>query len=62
MITNENYLILVIKELSKRLFFLAYRDRGGANRVRAGSYRRCFLPTVKIENYNIEIDGRNFYD
>ena len=21
-----------------------------------------FLPRVKIENYNIEIDGRNFYD
>ena len=21
-----------------------------------------FLPRIKIENYNIEIDGRNFYD
>ena len=46
----------------KRLFVLACRDRGGANRVTAGSHRRYFLPRVKIENYNIEIDGRNFYD
>ena len=46
----------------KRLFVLAYRDRGGANRVTTDSYRRYFLPKVKIENYNIEIDGRNFYD
>ena len=46
----------------KQLFVLAYRDRGGANRVTADSHRRYFLPIVKIENYNIEIDGRNFYD
>ena len=24
--------------------------------------KKYFLPRVKIENYNIEIDGRNFYD
>ena len=46
----------------KRLFIFAYRDRGGANRVTADSHRKYFLPRVKIENYNIEIDGRNFYD
>ena len=46
----------------KRLFVLAYRDHGGANRVTADSHRRYFLPRVKIINYNIEIDGRNFYD
>ena len=46
----------------KRLFVLAYRDQGGANRVTADSHRSYFLPRVKIENYNIEIDGRNFYD
>ena len=46
----------------KRLFVLAYRDRGGANRVTANSYRRYFLSRIKIGNYNIEIDGRNFYD
>ena len=26
------------------------------------SYRKYFLPRVKIKHYNIEIDGRNFYD
>ena len=45
-----------------RLFVLAYRDCGGANRVTADSQRRYFLPRKKIENYNIETDGRNFYD
>ena len=46
----------------KRLFVLAYRGQVGANRVTADSHRRHFLPRVKIENYNIRIDGRNFYD
>ena len=46
----------------KRLFVLAYRDQGGANRVTADSHRRYFLPRVKIQKNNIEIDGRNFYD
>ena len=40
----------------KRLFVLAYRDQGGATRVTADSPRRYFLPRVKTENYNIEID------
>ena len=44
----------------KRLFVLAYRDRGGTNRGTADSHRRYFLPRVKNENYNIEIDGTNF--
>ena len=43
-----------------RLFALAYK--GDANRVTADSHRRHFLPRVEIKNYNIEIDGRNFYD
>ena len=46
---------------AKRLFVLAYRDRGGANRVTADSHSRYFLPRVKIENFNIEIGGSNFY-
>ena len=48
--------------VKKRLFVVAYRDRGGANRVTADPHRRYFLPRVKIENDNIEIDGKNFYD
>ena len=47
---------------AKRIFVLACRDHDGANRVTADSRRRYFLSRVKIENYNIEIDERNFYD
>ena len=46
----------------KILFVLAYGDARCANRVTVDSHRRYFLPIVKSENYNIEIDGRNFYD
>ena len=46
----------------KTLFVLAYRDQGDANRVTVDSHKRYFLPRVIIENYNIEIDGRNFCD
>ena len=48
--------------VKKRLFVVAYRDRGGANWITADSHRRYFLPRVKIENDNTEIDGKNFYD
>ena len=41
------------------MLVLAYRDRGGVHRVAADSCRTYFLPRVKIENYKIEIDGRN---
>ena len=46
----------------KRLFVLAYNNTEGNNQVSVDSYKKYFLPRVKIENYNIEIDGRNFYD
>ena len=42
-----------------RLFVLAYLNDATST---ANSYRNYFLPRFKIENYNIEIDGRNFYD
>ena len=42
------------------MFVLAYE--GGDNWVTANSHRRYFLPRVEIKNYNIETDGRNFYD
>ena len=45
----------------KRWFVLAY-DNTGDNPITANSHRRYFLPRIKIENYNIEIDGKNFYD
>ena len=41
----------------KRLFVFAQDNTADNNQVSVN-----FLPRVKIENYNIEIDGRNFYD
>ena len=47
----------------KRLFVLAYNNTANNdNRVSVDSFKKYFLPRIKIENYNIEIDGRNFYD
>ena len=46
----------------KRLFVLAYNNTAGSIQVSVDSYKKYFLPRVKIENYNIENDGRNFYD
>ena len=46
----------------KRLFVLAYDNTTGDNQVYVNSFKKYFFPTVKIENYNIEVDGRTFYD
>ena len=46
----------------KRLFVLAYNNAAGNNQVSVDLHKKYFLPRVKIDNYNIEIDGRNFYD
>ena len=46
----------------KRLFVLAYDNTEGNNQVSIDSSKKYFLPRVKIENQNIEIDGKNFYD
>ena len=43
-----------------KLFVLPYGS--GNNITDENSYRRYFLPRIKVTNYNIEIDGRNFYD
>ena len=43
----------------KRLFVLAYDNTNG---ITPNSHKRYFLPRIEIKNYNIEIDGRNFYD
>ena len=45
-----------------RLFVLAYNNTAGNNQVSVNSYKEYFLPRVKIDNYNIAIDGRNFFD
>ena len=44
----------------KRLFVLAYNNTVGNNQVPVDSFKKYFLPGVKIENYKIEIAGRNF--
>ena len=42
------------------LFLLAYAH--GDNVTNEKLYRKYFLPRLRIKNYNIENDGRNFYD
>ena len=63
---NQNDYIRELLDVSfpgvKRLFVLAYDNNAGDDLVTTNSHRRYFLPRIKIENYNIEIDGRNFYD
>ena len=46
----------------KRLFVLAYDNAAGDDQVSVNSFKKYFHPGVKIEIYDIEIDGRNFYD
>ena len=59
--TNENIIILIDPSWQEinRLFVLVYLNDATST---ANSYREYFLPRIKIENYNIKIDGRNFYD
>ena len=49
-------------EGGKRLFVLAYDNTAGDDRVSIDTFKKYFLSRVKIENYNIEIDGRIFFD
>ena len=44
----------------KTLFVIAYNNKECDNKVSIDSYEKYFLPRVKIENENIEIDGKNF--
>ena len=46
----------------KRLFVLAYNNTAGNDQVSIDSSKKCLLLRAKIENYNIEIDGKNLYD
>ena len=59
--TNEKIRILIHPSWQgiNRIFVLAYLND---NTSTAKSYRKYFLPRIKIENYSIEIDGRTFYD
>ena len=45
------------------MFVLAFDNTdNGANRIKRDSHRKYFFPRVNITNYNLLIDGRNFYD
>ena len=47
----------------KRLFVLAFDNIDNSNKkVERGSHKKYFLPRVNVNNYNILIDGRMFYD
>ena len=46
----------------KRFLVLAYDNTAGDDQVSIDSFKKYSLPRVQIENYNIETDGRNFYD
>ena len=47
----------------RRLFVLAFDNTdNGAKKVERNSHTIYFLPRVNITNYNVLIDGRNFYD
>ena len=48
----------------RRLFVLAYVVAVGAANDGAGikGNKKYFIPRGKIKNYNVLIDGRNFYD
>ena len=58
---NDNIRILIDPSWPgiHRLFVLAYLND---NTSIVNSHRKYFLPRVEIKNYNIQIDGRNFYD
>ena len=55
-----------------RLFVAGFNDNvvnpnanpivDNADRIKRDSHRKYFLPRVDIKDYNVLIDGRNFYD
>ena len=51
--------MLVFKEL---IDCFPYIGGKGNNIITEDPYQKYFLPRLKIDNYNIEVDGRNFYD
>ena len=62
---NEEGLIRELLDSSyervKRLFVLAFDNTSGDNQASIDSFKKILSSDSKTENYNIEIDGRNFY-
>ena len=45
------------------MFVLAfYSTDNDSNKIERNSHEKYFLPRVNITDYNVLIDGRNFYD
>ena len=45
------------------MFVFAFDNTdNGDKKVEVNSYRKYFVPRLNITNYNVLIDGRNFYD
>ena len=44
-------------QIFNRLFVLSFKDDGGWE-----SHKQYYLPTVEIKDYNVMVDGRNFFD
>ena len=54
---------MLLSQGVNRMFVLAFDDtENGNKKVERDSHRKYFLPRIDITNYNILIDGRNFYD
>ena len=62
--TNIYELLSALFQEVKRLFVLAYAVSTNAADNKAGikGNKKYFLPKEEIKNYNVLIDGRNFYD
>ena len=63
---NNNALRILLDaffQAVKRFFVLAFDDTdNGVIKVDRDIHQKYFLLRVKITNYNVLIDGRNFYD
>ena len=57
---KENYLIQFIKESKDCLLLLMIIQQVFIKFLLI--FKKYFHPRAKIENYNIQIDGKNFYD
>ena len=54
---NLNHLVELSFQGVNRLFVLAFEDDGQRQ-----SSKRYYLPNVEIKDYNVMIDGKNFFD
>ena len=62
---NEKYIRELLDssyQAVKRLFVLPCNNKEGDNNVSIDPFKKYFLQRVKIENYNIELDGKKCYD